>query len=105
MPDALSREVEAHDDILVVITETPAEDVDAAGMAGLLVDPDLHPDRVVLRQIKIADGHARDAYAVDEGAAGADPPRLELPVLRALELPPGGRVDAALVPEVTGRCP
>ena len=48
---ALTQE-QAHDDVLVVVAEAAAEDVDAARMLGALVDADLEADRMVSREIE-----------------------------------------------------
>ena len=37
---------QAHHDVLVVVAEALAEDVDAAGMAGAVCDPNPQPDRL-----------------------------------------------------------
>ena len=71
----------------------------------LLVDADLEADGVVSREIELLQGHTRYLHPVDEAALGRDVPGGELAVLRAFELPPARRIDAALVTEVAGRGP
>ena len=59
----------------------------------------------MLGDVDIVHCRVGDADAIDEGAGLADPPGLELAVLRTGELPPVRRVDPALVAIVARRCP
>src|SRR5579863_7336899 len=102
---SLRRRRQPQDDVLVVIAEAAAEDVDSAGVAGVGLDLDLEPDRMMAGKIEVAQRHRRDFHAVDERALPRHAPALELAVLAALQLPPVRRVDAALVAEIAGAGP
>src|SRR5688572_8005187 len=97
--------MQPHQDVLVVVAEALAEDVDPAGVLGALPDADTHPDRVVLWQVDVPDRDIRDPNAVNEGAGLGDAPSLQLAILRALQFPPARRVDATLIAVVTWRRP
>src|SRR5271163_3738587 len=92
----LRRGGQPQDDGLVVIAEAAAEDVDPAGVAGVGLDLDLEPDRMVTGKIEVAQRHRRDFHAVDERPLPRHAPALQLTVLTALQLPPVRRIDAAL---------
>src|SRR5690606_13458717 len=98
-------ELKPHDDVLIVVAEAASENVDAARMLGILANTDAQPDRVVRLEPEIFDPDVRKPLVVEKGPGVIHPPAGEPAVLRPLELPPGGRVDAALVPEVAGRGP
>ena len=51
---ALRRRRQPQDDVLVVIAEAATEDVDPAGMAGVGLDLDLEPDRMMAGKIEVA---------------------------------------------------
>ena len=48
--DSGALQVQSHQDVLVEIAKSPAKDVDAARIGGSVIDPDLEPDRVVVRE-------------------------------------------------------
>src|SRR5438105_3756894 len=98
-------QMQPHDDILVIISETAAEDIDAARTLRLLLDADLQADRVVVGEVQLIERHARHADAVDEAAFVRDGPGRQLAVLRALELPPARRELAPPVAEIARRDP
>ena len=54
----------------------------------------------MIGQVQIHQGDGGNLYPVDIGAIRRHPPALELAILAALEFPPVGRIDAALVPEI-----
>ena len=61
-------QMQPHHDVLVVVAEPFAEDVDPAGMRASPVDADAQPDRMVLRQVEISERDFGNAHTVDEGA-------------------------------------
>src|SRR5271170_7521186 len=76
--DSLRRRRQPQDDGLVVIAEAAAEDVDPAGVAGVGLDLDLEPDRMMAGEIEVAQRHRRDFHAVDKRALPGHAPALEL---------------------------
>src|SRR5882672_8033997 len=97
--------MQPHQDILRVVAETPAEDIEATGMRRGLVDADAQADRMMPVKGQRGDGGGRQAFAVEIGAARRYQPGGQRAVLRPGELPPARRVAATLVAEVAGRGP
>ena len=60
---------------------------------------------MVAGEIEIGERHGGDLDAIDKCAVRTDTPVLQLAILRALQLPPVGRIDAALVAEIARRGP
>lgn len=71
-------------------------------MGGVVVNSNANADRMVVGKIQIGERDIGDLHAIDKGAVRADAPVLQLPVLRALQLPLVGRIDPALVAEIAG---
>src|SRR3954468_18393389 len=76
------------DDVLAVIAEAGAEDVDAAGMARFLLDADTYPDRTVPLQLQGGQRTFGDLGAVAIGAVLGDTPLLDVAILRTGQFPP-----------------
>src|SRR5271166_2962099 len=104
-PTRSGRGRQPQDDVLVIIAESTAEDVDAAGMLRVRLDLDPQADRMVARNVEVRRRDRRDPHYVDERAFRGHAPALELAVLATLELPPAGGIDAPLVAEVAWTCP
>ena len=96
---------EPQHDVLIVIAEPAAEDVDAAGMARVRLDLDLKSNRMVSREVEVLRRQRRDPDAVDERAVGRHPEALQHAVLAAPELPPVGRVKPPVIAEIAGAGP
>src|SRR5271165_2976030 len=88
---------QAKNDVLIVIAEAAAEDVDPSGVTSVRLDLDSQPDRVVRGNIEVFGRQRRNFNAIDEGPLRRHPPALELAVLAALQFPPVGRIDPPLV--------
>src|SRR5882724_7886083 len=102
---SLLPQVEPHDNILVVIAESAAEDIDATRAPRLRVDADLQTDRMVVGEVELVERDPRYADAVDEAALVGDRPGRQLAVLRSFELPPARRELAPAVAEIPWRDP
>src|SRR6202161_789791 len=96
---------EPEHDVLIVIAEAAAKDVDAARLARVWLDLYPHPNRMVGGEVEIFRRQRRDSHAVDERAVGRHSPTLQHAVLAALKLPPVGRIEAAVIAEITGAGP
>src|ERR1700733_5041939 len=96
----LSRQ--SQHDVLIVIAEPSAEDVDAAWMARVRLDLDPRSNRMVIGEVEIFRSQRRDSHAVDKRAIGRHSPALQHAVLAALQLPPVGGIKAALIAEIAG---
>ena len=77
--------LDAQDNVLGVIAEASAEDVDSTGMFGRLRHLDPEPDRSMLEQFQIAELAIGDAHTVDECAAVSDAETLQYAVLAAAQ--------------------
>src|SRR5580704_2565341 len=80
----------AHNNVLVVIAETAAENVDAARIARIGLDLDPQADRMVARNVELVWRQRGYFYAVDKRALRGYAKTLQLAVLAAFELPPVG---------------
>ena len=92
-------QMQPHLDVLVVVAEAAAENVDSPRAALLFVDADAHLDRVVEVEIEIRGGDIAEPAFAEIGAVRGDAPGRQDAVLRAFELPPARRIEAALVAE------
>ena len=59
-------QADLHDDVLRVIAEFAAEDVQAAAILRLVVNADANSDRRLIHQLEVADGHVGNARAIEE---------------------------------------
>ena len=85
-----------------MVSEAAAEYVDSTLVNGILLDSDLHLDRMVLRNLEVRQGNVGNRHSVDIGAFIGDAPILQEAVLRTFELPPQGRKLSPSIAVVSG---
>src|SRR5687767_5391433 len=100
-----SLDMDAHDNVLIVIAELLAEDIDAARPLRAFVDPDAQPDGVMLKQAQFGERDIRRLRTVYAGPGPGYDPGGQVAALRAFQLPPAGSETAPLVAVVAGRGP
>ena len=82
--------MDLHHDVLIVIAELLAEDIDAARSLGALIDPDPQPDGVMVEQSQLGQRDVGRLRSVDAGPSLGNDPGRQVAVLRTLKLPPAG---------------
>ncbi len=97
--------MQPHHDILIVIAKASPKDINAAAVLRILTHFDAQADGVVVVEVEFFQRYGRDFGAVDIGAVFQHAPGFQHAVLAAFQLPPGGRVNAALVAKIAGRHP
>ena len=90
----------SQDDVLRIIAEFSAEQINAADIRGVLLDPDPHRNGLARLQDQVAQRHLRHLDAIDKAPAAGDSPHLEQAVLGVLAVPPGGGQRASLAAEI-----
>src|SRR4051812_8877896 len=61
-------EVQPHQDIMIVIAKTAAENVDPSGVSRIVADADPQPDRVVFGELQLRERHRRKLLGTHIGA-------------------------------------
>ena len=49
--------MQPHQNVMVVVAEATAENIDASRMGGIVVDADPQPDRMVLGELQLGQSH------------------------------------------------
>ena len=79
---------QAEHDVLRVIAEQPAKQVDPANMGRRRLHADPDRDQRVLVQVEVVERHVRDLHPLDEAARVRHLPDFQQPVLRIAVFPP-----------------
>src|SRR5215208_5103492 len=77
----LLLQMDTHDDILIIISETATKDIDPTRVAGRLVNPDPQPNSVMLIEFKFVERYVRYLDVVHRRSTPRDLPGDELAIL------------------------